>query len=258
MKSAFNYYSRKIHRYLGIFLGIQFLFWTIGGLYFSWTNIEEIRGEHLRKTNETIALPKAVVSPEIALSNAGLNGENRKLTKFELVEILGRHYYSIGFSESGTGTKSTVLIDAASGDLRKQISLDEAVQIATAGLIHNSEVAEAKLISSENVGGHHEYRGKPLPAYAVSFENPSGLVVYVAAATGKIESFRTNQWRVFDFLWMLHTMDFYGRDDFNNNVLRWFSVFGVLMLLSGFVLFFVTSPTFIRILSRKRQIKLNE
>ena len=38
---------RKTHRYLGLFLGIQFLFWTISGLYFSWTNIDEIRGEHL-------------------------------------------------------------------------------------------------------------------------------------------------------------------------------------------------------------------
>ncbi len=27
--------TRKWHRYLGIILGIQFLLWTVGGLYFS-------------------------------------------------------------------------------------------------------------------------------------------------------------------------------------------------------------------------------
>ena len=42
---------RKAHRYLGLFLGIQFLLWTISGLYFSWTNIDEIRGEHLINKN---------------------------------------------------------------------------------------------------------------------------------------------------------------------------------------------------------------
>lgn len=42
---------RKVHRYLGVFLGIQFLFWTISGLYFSWTDIDEIHGDHLMKTN---------------------------------------------------------------------------------------------------------------------------------------------------------------------------------------------------------------
>ena len=36
---------RKTHRYLGLFIGIQFLAWTISGLYFSWTNLDEIHGD---------------------------------------------------------------------------------------------------------------------------------------------------------------------------------------------------------------------
>ncbi|WP_425391996.1 hypothetical protein [Ekhidna sp.] len=47
MKRNTNYYIRKAHRYLGLFLGIQFLFWTLGGLYFSWNDIDKIHGEHL-------------------------------------------------------------------------------------------------------------------------------------------------------------------------------------------------------------------
>ena len=39
---------RKTHRYLGIFLGVQFLFWTSSGLYFSWTNIDNIHGDQFR------------------------------------------------------------------------------------------------------------------------------------------------------------------------------------------------------------------
>ena len=41
---------RKAHRFLGIFIGIQFLFWTISGLYFSWTDIDKIHGDHYKKT----------------------------------------------------------------------------------------------------------------------------------------------------------------------------------------------------------------
>lgn len=40
---------RKTHRYLGLIIGIQFLAWTISGLYFSWNNIDEIHGDHFRK-----------------------------------------------------------------------------------------------------------------------------------------------------------------------------------------------------------------
>lgn len=40
---------RKAHRYLGIFLGIQFLMWTISGMYFSWTDIDEIHGDQFKR-----------------------------------------------------------------------------------------------------------------------------------------------------------------------------------------------------------------
>jgi|GEM_PF-4138827 len=38
----------KSHRYLGLFIGIQFLFLTVNGLYFSWTNIGETHGDHFK------------------------------------------------------------------------------------------------------------------------------------------------------------------------------------------------------------------
>ncbi len=36
---------RKIHRYLGLAIGIQFIMWTLSGLYFSWTDLDEIHGD---------------------------------------------------------------------------------------------------------------------------------------------------------------------------------------------------------------------
>ena len=33
----------------------------------------------------------------------------------------------------------------------------------------------------ENVGPHHEYRGKPLPAYAIHFDHPEKITAYVSA-----------------------------------------------------------------------------
>jgi Uncharacterized iron-regulated membrane protein len=53
---------RKVHRYLGLFLGIQFLFWTISGLYFSWTNLDEIHGDQFKK-NKVQKEYKNLISP---------------------------------------------------------------------------------------------------------------------------------------------------------------------------------------------------
>ncbi|MGB2404568.1 MAG: hypothetical protein ACPIA1_04445, partial [Flavobacteriaceae bacterium] len=52
---------------------------------------------------------------------------------------------------------------------------------------------------------------------------------------------RHTQWRWFDFLWMTHTMDYQGRDNFNTLLLRAFSLLGLITVLSGFTLAFVTS-----------------
>jgi hypothetical protein len=55
-------------------------------------------------------------------------------------------------------------------------------------------------------------------------------------------SLRNSKWRIFDFLWMLHTMDYAGRDNFNNTLLRAFSILGLTTIGSGFLLFVITTP----------------
>jgi hypothetical protein len=63
----------------------------------------------------------------------------------------------------------------------------------------------------------------------------------VATELGTVQKFRNNKWRVFDFLWMMHTMDYEGRDNFGNILLKIFSIFGLITVLSGFLLFFISA-----------------
>ena len=43
-------------------------------------------------------------------------------------------------------------------------------------------------------------------------------------------------WRFYDFFWMLHIMDYRGRDNFNNPLLRAFALTGLAFALSGVTL----------------------
>ncbi|MHA6250022.1 hypothetical protein ACXYMU_18970 [Pontibacter sp. CAU 1760] len=81
-----------------------------------------------------------------------------------------------------------------------------------------------------------------MPAWAITFNEPD-CTVYISSEYGNYQAIRHNRWRVFDFLWMLHTMDFEGRDNFGNILLRVFSLFGVFTVLSGFFLYYVSSPS---------------
>lgn len=248
-KFNYKHYIRRAHRYLGVFIGIQFILWTLGGLYFSWTNLDEIHGDHLRgKSQSEFSLPAGSVPPDKIVNLVQSAFDSTRIEKIYFVELLGTDYYAV--EHVLDSNRSTTLLKVENGSIRSAVSASEADQIAKAALANAGETKEVLYLTADNVSKHHEYREKPLPAWAVSFDN--NVSVYLSAETGQVGAIRTDSWRVFDFLWMLHTMDFAGRDNINNYVLRGFSILGLVTVLSGFSLFFVSSR-FLRKVSRRRR-----
>ncbi len=221
-----NYYIRKTHRYLGLFIGIQFIGWTISGLYFSWTDIDEIHGDQFHQQHVITHLATSLISPAKLDSTLSISS-------LELIYINHRPNYWVNDS---------LLFDAENGLPKQGITEKEATQIARNHLAKDLVVLKTELLTE--TGSHHEYRGRPLPAWAIHFDHPDELVAYVDVSNGRFERIRHGSWRWFDFLWMFHTMDYAGRDNFNNWLLRAFSVFGLFTVLSGFVLYSVSSNTF--------------
>jgi hypothetical protein len=216
---------RKAHRYLGIFLGVQFLMWTLSGLYFSWTDIDEIHGDQYRREVPSHGSFSELLGPE----GLGATGGIRTL---QLMDIGGTPYYWINDSQ---------LINAHTGAQREGITQEEALEVAKQHMLPDLPVSGVKRL--DEVGPHHEYRGKPLPAYEISYGSPENVKAYVAVENGAFQTVRHRDWRWFDFLWMTHTMDYRGRDDFNTFVLRAFSLMGLITVLSGFTLWIISSPT---------------
>ncbi len=112
------------------------------------------------------------------------------------------------------------------------------------------ELEVAGVSRIEHADKHHEYREKLLPAYVISYKGEDNLKAYISAKDGKFQTVRHRSWRIFDFLWMTHTMDYEGRDNFNTMVLRAFSLLGLITVLSGFVLWYISSPSVMKIKKR--------
>ncbi len=218
---------RKTHRYLGLFIGIQFLFWTLSGLYFSWTNIDEIHGDHYKNLNYQPTTFDSLLSPTSLKIKEGVK-------TIEIRDLNKEPYYFIN---------QKMLYNAVTGEKKDGITKEEALYVAKKYMKESLEVAAIKTISK--VGKHHEYREKLLPAYVISYKNNNNIKAYISLIDGKFQTVRHRNWRWFDFLWMTHTMDYEGRDNFNTSILRIFSVLGLITVLSGFLLWF-TSSSFIR------------
>jgi hypothetical protein len=215
---------RTAHRYLGLFLGIQFLFWTISGLYFSWTDLDEIHGDQFKKKSIKKEFKNLINPTEINFSDG--------IKSLELREIADTPYYWINEKK---------LINAYNGVVKDSITKQEAIIISNNNILDEYKISDVEIIFE--VGNHHEYREKPLPAYVISYDDSDKLKSYISIKDGQFQTVRHRSWRWFDFLWMTHTMDYETRDDFNNKLIKAFSVMGLITVMSGFLLWLVTSKT---------------
>ena len=238
MAKSFHYNIRKAHRWMGVILGIQFLFWTISGLYFSWSNMDEVHGDHHKAHIHPLTSNMNLASPQQSIEKIKAKDSINYVFDIHLIQILGKPVYQIVYSKEHDRGKKTQLVNAETGDLLSPLTEKEAVAIAKINFSDTAKVTKIEYLTATNA--HHEYREQPLPAYAVSFENPSNTTVYVASELGTVQKFRNTKWRIFDSLWMLHTMDYQSRDNISNWLLRIFSIFGLLTVVSGFVLFWVS------------------
>lgn len=258
MKKNYKHKIRKTHRYLGLVLGIQFFFWTIGGLYFSWNDLENVHGDHLLNEKQHLPGHLQLVSPQMILEALNKQEPVDSLYSLQLIELSSKPVYQIRYITGDISTNQnehfllkTKLANAETGAFISPLNEREAVEIARKRIKGLGTIEKIEYLST--VGSHHEYRGKPLPAWAVTFKDPANTTAYISAELGTFQSVRHNQWRIFDFLWMLHTMDYQSRDNFGNVLLKAFSIFGLFTILSGFVLFYISSPTISR-LKKKKQV----
>ena len=230
---------RKIHRYLGIVIGIQLLLWTASGLFFALNPIEKVRGETEAAQPSTLPISAAAASPSEALDELAARHDGVEILSVVLRPHLDGAVYEIAFRQAGE--PRWMLADAGTGRLRPPVSRDEAVAIARRDFAIEAEVASVELVTAAGEGS--EYRGRPLPAYRVDFDHALGTRIYVSTDRGTVTARRNDRWRLFDLLWMLHIMDYSSRTDFNSWWLQAVSGLGLATVVSGFVLAWVTSPS---------------
>ncbi|MBB6522857.1 hypothetical protein [Pseudoteredinibacter isoporae] len=231
---ALQSFMRRWHRRLAIVIGLQFLAWTLGGAYFAWFHIDNVRGQYERKAGPSkIPLNQSALGDKPLLTISELSPAV-KLDAIHSVELINwRGQWAYWFKQDRNQSQ---LIHAQTGALLSPIDETAAIAIAQEDFAHDSPVLEVNRLSEHN----GEYKG-PLPAYQVKFDHPKNSHLYVHENSGRVTARRNWVWRGFDFLWMLHILDFNERENFNNWALRVLSILGLITLFSGYGLWFLTS-----------------
>jgi len=237
---------RKIHRWLGLVVGIQLLLWTVGGLFFSLNPIAKVRGETEEPEAPPLEFRTPPASPAAALSELLLDHPRAEIRTVLLRHHLDGAIYEIAFLENGE--PHWALANATTGELRSTVDQGEAEAIARQAYALDAPIADVTLVTETTSGS--EYRERPLPAYRITFDDKLGTRLYVSVERGMVTARRNDRWRLFDFLWMLHIMDYQTRDNFNTLLLQAVSALGLVTVLTGFGLAAVTSPRLRRVFGK--------
>lgn len=210
-----------LHKWLALIIGIQIFIWIATGLFFTVVPIEQVRSEHrLREM-----APLTLGADDIAATATALNSATRPIR----LTLENRPEGARIVADYADG--SAALFDGRTGAQLSPLSGGTALTIARARINTTSSVRVATLVTEEST----EYRGA-LPAWRIEFNEPQKLAVYVAANTGQVTARRSELWRVYDFLWALHIMDYQEHESFNHAPIIIVSALALLSTIAGIAL----------------------
>ncbi|WP_308462275.1 hypothetical protein [Sphingomonas citri] len=203
--------------------------WFTSGLIMSLLPIDTVHGDHRidRDAEPVLSAAQAFAPVPALLSAAGA-----PVRQLQHRVLLGRPVVEAQLAAGGVR-----LLDARTAAVLPPIDA------ATAGIIAKRAYrGKAVAPTMERIErASTEYRGA-LPAWRASFADDDATRIYVAAETGRLTSVRTGTWRLYDFFWGLHIMDWTQHERFNTPWLKAFAAGGLVFGVAGAILLFMRWP----------------
>lgn len=236
-------FLRKLHRWLGLLMAVQIIAWMASGLYFSIFPIQEIRGEHLTRPAQSPGREEVggAISPAAMMHSLDAQlGPDWTLRSASLVSMEGEVYWRVEGEAADKPFRR--LVASGGGAVVPRLDAEQASRMALSWLKAPAQVSAVEWLEPRSAG--YEFRGRDTAAWKVSFGEPESLNLYLHPWTGEILARRTDRWRIFDFFWMLHIMDFDTRDNFSHPLLQVAAALGLVVALSGLVFWILTTRLF--------------
>ncbi|KTF13301.1 hypothetical protein [Pseudoalteromonas sp. H105] len=216
-------HARQCHKWLGYLLALQIFAWLLGGLVMSAIPLEKVHGKHL--ATRVIDSPFTQADYPASLDSIVAQVSQPK-------QITYSHFLNSPIITLKTDIKEHHF-DGLTG---QPFSNPNKIQIAENAKAHLLIDAEISTITQLETGPREIGYKKDI--WQVKFNDTFNTTLYLWADSGKVITVRSTIWRIFDFFWMLHIMDYDEREDFNNPLLISFSATSVLFCVTGIILLF--------------------
>lgn len=203
--------------------------WFTSGLVMSLLPIDTVHGDHRIDRN---AEPALSVDQTFAPVSALLATVGAPVHQLQYRMLLGRPVVEAQLADGNIR-----LLDARTAAPLPPIDAKAAALIAGKAYRGGAALPTVERVERAST----EYRGV-LPAWRASFPDDDATRIYVAAENGRLTSVRTGTWRLYDFFWGLHIMDWTEHERFNTPWLMAFAAGGLVFGVAGAILLFMRWP----------------
>ena len=238
------------HRWIGLLVSVQLLAWSTGGFMFSILDIDNVHGDWERNLAQpqSLRVEEMQVTPLDAIAAANRAGISpSQVMSVRIHNRMGGVVYELLDREG----LPLATVDTDSGEVILRISQQQACEIALADFKPRATVKSVSLLEGKPP---LEYRGKPMPVYQVLLNHSKETHIYISPITGEVIARRNKPWRIFDFFWMLHIMDYGQRENFNHWLLSTMSILAILTSMTGLALWLLRLPLRLRPRLLKRRV----
>ena len=222
-------FAFKLHRLLSYLVFAQMLLWVIGGAVFALLPFQSWVKAHDFARKPTVSL----AADWSQTLQAGLAQRDTALAEIVSVASFVSPY---GPAWRAKHAKGETLLNAAGEPLNAP---DTAAITAMAATIYTGsgrllavehlQVVPRRLVIVKETGPRHN-------VWRASYDDSQSTRLYFDGVSGEFLTARTEAWVWFDLMWRLHVMDYADGEDFNNLLLRVFSVLALFFAASGAVL----------------------
>jgi len=220
-------FLRKLHKWLGLVIGLQVVLWAASGLMFAWLDPAAVDAAGSVRSVEPAVLSSTMVKTEPATWLGDYPAQD--LYDVRAMLLAGRWVWRVELQDR---------VELRSVEEGARVNVDEPWlrRLALERYAGSGRLIAATLQTQPDIASRASG-----PVWQAQFDDPQRTALYFAADDGHFIVARTASWRLYDFFWMLHTMDYVGRDNFNNPLIvtigmatLWLSISGVLLLIRSF------------------------
>ena len=227
---------RRIHKWVGLILGIQFLLWALSGSMMALLDMDKVGG-HDGGMGHAHPLPTGEYAALASLPR------DEPVTGLVLRDLGARPVYEV------RSAKGVRLIDATTSGA---ITVDQSMAREVAAMMNDAPIRSVSVLAKPNL----EARDHAGPMWRIDFADEENSSAYVSMDTARFLVMRGDTWRTWDFFWMLHNMDYVNRKSFNHPLIIIVGFGALWMAGTGFYLLFKSfSRADFRWLRRRRKLQ---